>query len=309
MRPILVTSCTNRKKQLASPSLQARNLPPGTLSSVVSEWTGRVREAAYRIQARDLYGGRSFREALAAESELFVCSAGLGLIGTDVLIPPYNLTVIGTDADNVLQRIHEPHRVQPREWWDSLLRGLGVDPLSTLISSNADRLIVLALSSTYLQMVSEDLNSLSDDELRALRVIGRPGIRGNLPARVAACTVTYDDRLEGAGAGMTGTRSDFPQRAARHFIRTVLPKSQSADAPEHDALVSQSLAGYSPRVIEHRTRFSDDELKVIIRDVWNQAGGRVTAGLRILRRERHIACEQSRFKKLFAQVSEEIRKK
>jgi hypothetical protein len=306
MDVVLVTSCTNRKKQSASPALQARNLSPGTLSSVISEWTSRVREATDRIKARDLYGGRSFREALAAQSELFVCSAGLGVMGTDALIPPYNLTVTGTGADNVLQRIQERRPVQPSEWWNSLLSGLRIDPLSAVIARKTDRLIVLALSTTYLQMVSEDLDSLSDHALRHLRVIGRPGTRENLSPRVAASVVVYDDRLEGAGAGRAGTRSDFRQRAARHFILTVIPKSRNADAREHDALVSQSLVGYSPRVVEQRKRHLDSELKDIIRDVWKEAGGRVTTGLRILRRERHIACEQGRFKQLFAQISDEI---
>ncbi len=306
MNTILVTSCTNRKKESASPELRARNLPIGTLSSVVSEWTNRVREAADRIKARDLYGGRSFREALAAESELFVCSAGLGVMGTEALIPPYNLTVTGTNSDNVLQRIQQPHPVHPNEWWKSLLSGLGMEPLSAIIARYSDKLIVLALSSTYLQMVSEDLDSLPDDTLRRLRVIGRPGTRELLPPRLAASTVVYDDRLEGAGSGIAGTRSDFRQRAARHFIGTVLSKSPNANATEHDALVAQSLVSYSPRVVEQRKRHSDDELKDIIRDVWKEVGGRVTVGLRTLRRQRHIACEQSRFKKLFAQVSEEI---
>lgn len=65
-----------------------------------------------RIPAGKLYQGRAFREAeLAARAlsaEIYILSAGLGLVSQLDDVPAYSLTV-ANGADNILARLDPPH--------------------------------------------------------------------------------------------------------------------------------------------------------------------------------------------------------
>ena len=109
MRPIVVTACTNRKREAPSGELAARSLPQGDMHSVCAEWVARLASASGpRFSLSDLYCGRAFREAEAAShavgGELLVVSAGLGLVSATAAAPSYSLTLARESVDCVLKR-------------------------------------------------------------------------------------------------------------------------------------------------------------------------------------------------------------
>jgi hypothetical protein len=311
MRVALVSSCTNRKKLPPPSELQARNLAESSLPALAHEWSRRLSEANRTLSVRDLYGGRAFTEAIAASkaanADFFIISAGLGLVAIDERVPSYSLTVAGSDADNILRKVRDfPGR--PKHWWTALNRSLGRGaPLARLVEEHNDQLFVFALPSTYLEMVSEDLEALSAASIKRLRIIGLPTLKKFIPAQLVENLIAYDERLEAPDSSMSGTRSDFPQRAARHFITSVLadPNAAAESATEHAARVSRFLTQFSRPEIPNRERHTDAVLKNVIRGMWGDSQGRVTSGLKLLRRERGIACEQARFKRLFWEVAAE----
>jgi len=308
MRIGLITSCTNRKRQPAPPQLRARNLGPGSIHVVATDWANRVRGEQSRTRARDLYGGRSFSEAKAASTiagaALYIVSAGLGLVEADDLIPSYSLTVTGADPDNVLARL--VGSVSPKSWWSALCAALQTTrPLTQLVSTKTDHLFILALPRSYFDLIAEEIQALPQEALRRLRIIGLSSIKAHIAPNVSSSVVVYDERLEVAGGSLSGTRSDFVQRAARHFLTTVLPDARVASAQEHNRLVAAQLSPFKAPVRPIRSRLSDDALRAVIREFWDDTGGRVTAGLRLMRRDRQLACEQSRFKRLFWEVAAE----
>lgn len=310
MRVALVSSCTNRKKLSAAPELQARNLPEGAAESVAREWVKRLDAAPQRVGAKNLYAGRAFTEVLAANPFLtggtHILSAGLGLVALDQPAPGYSLTVAGRDPDNILKKISGAERLRSSDWWQALTHALGtIRPLSRLIGESADTLFVLALPSTYVELVQEDLGHLLGEAAARTRIIGLPSLRKSLPESVRGSLISYDERLEAADSGWAGTRSDFPQRAARHFLSAILPASENGSIDEHASRVSDFLSRLSRPTTPMRQRHTDEALKEIIRDMWVESEGRVTNGLRLLRREKKIACEQSRFKRLFWEVAAE----
>jgi hypothetical protein len=309
MRVCLISSCTNRKKLQPQPQMRARELPGGTLDSIAAEWSGRVSTALPRVRARDLYAGRAFTEAVAAaeagKGGLHVVSAGLGLISADSEVPAYSLTVAGNDEDNVLRKVRVD-RPAPSSWWTILNRALGCDkPLAALMARSSDDLFVIALPSTYLDLLADELESLPASGVLRIRLVGLSSLEKLLPAKIAGAFVPYDERLEAVAGTHAGTRSDFPQRAARHFIESILVKDRIASAEEHARQVAKFLDGFERPQIPTRERHTDEMLKEVIRGIWSESQGRVTNGLRVLRRERQIACEQSRFKRLFWEVAEE----
>jgi hypothetical protein len=179
-------------------------------------------------------------------------------------------------------------------------------PLSRLITSGVADRVVLALPSTYLDLVADDLASLSVQAASCVRVIGLPSLAANLPSVLASALVPYDERLENKRSGYAGTRADFAQRAARHFMTCILARSAQASAAEHAAQVEHFLADFSRPRMQRRERIPDERVKEVIRDMWNESGGRVGHSLRMLRRQRRLSCEQSRFKRLFWEVAAEM---
>jgi hypothetical protein len=308
MKVALITSCTSRKRLMPLPLLRARRLARAPLADLAAEWVRRVESAPSHTPAREFYAGRSFTEALAAanrcQGTLHIVSAGVGLIHVDDGVPPYSLTTTGRTSDNVLTRVDGEG--QPAQWWTALNRKLHQrDPLSRLITSPAADLYVLALPATYVDMVSEDLASLSAQVASSVRVIGLPSLAANLPPVLASALVPYDERLQNPRSGHAGTRADFAQRAARHFVTAILARGPHRSAIQHAADVEQFLSGFSRPQIPQRERIPDERVKEVIRDMWKASGGRAGHSLRMLRRERRLSCEQSRFKRLFWEVAAE----
>jgi hypothetical protein len=307
MRAVLVSSCTNRKKVAAPATLQARTLQSSSLELLAEEWQERCVLAEEKVPVRSLYAGRAFTEALAAadvaDGGCYIVSAGLGLVSMEDEVPSYSLTVAGKDENNILSKVEGSH-ASPAEWWAVLTRSqLKKSPLSDLIENSLDSLVVLALPSSYVELVADDLAALSALAAKRVRVIGLPSLRTFLPETVVDSLVPYDERFEAPESGRAGTRSDFPQRAARHFMESIVTLAASGDAKLHSSLVAKALDGYCRPKRPQRERHTDEMLKEVIHDLWAESQGRVTNALRLLRSKRKIACEQSRFKRLFWEVA------
>lgn len=309
MQVALISSCTNRKKRPPPSDLLARTLPQGSLEAVAIEWVRRISLSTKDLSARDLYAGRAFTEALAAAKAggggFHIVSAGLGLVGADDQAPSYSLTVAGDDEDNALRKA-TPRGAKPSHWWKALTLAQSKErPLSHLIAQQVDRSFVLALPSSYVELVADDLAAVSDRDLTRVRIVGLPNLEKYLPKTITKAFVPYDERLEAASEGRAGTRSDFPQRAARHFIESIWRTQPSASTEEHRQAVTSFLSKLKTPARPERVRHTDEMLKEVIREFWDESEGRVTNGLRLLRRKRQIACEQSRFKRLFWEVAAE----
>jgi hypothetical protein len=307
-RIALITTCTNRKTGTVPKALMARNLPVLPPAALAKEWVNRLKRSETRVQASELYCGRAFREseACAAENraDLQIISAGYGLIGAHDLISPYNLTVAVGTVDSLGRGGRQPEGVPPDQWWLRVNAAFGRRyPLSTLVRDAPDRLYVLAVSGPYLELISRDLEALPESLLRRVRIIG-PQLRPlATQARWSAVVLGYDDRLDGPDSNCRGTRSDFPQRAARHFLRTVGQRRAHASVEEHRQIIEKALSGWrAPKRID-RPRYTDEELRTVIDRMWKQTGGQVGRGLRLLRDSKKIACEQGRFKRLFWEVA------
>lgn len=303
----IITTCTNRKRVAVSAALRARTLSNGTESVVAGEWIERVGEAKSTQLTHsvvDVYGGRSFQEALRASpcrSRIVVVSAGLGLLRGDDEIPGYSLTVSPGSPDSVVSKVTDWNLTN---WWRYVRQG----PFSRIsfeevFESDRDEVVVFALSAPYLSLIVCDLLALPVEWLARARLVGLKQSR--VPPELSHLVMPYDDRLEDPTGGYQGTRADFPQRAARHFVETVL-STGARTAFEDQGRVQRHLARWSPRVSRERRRLDDDELKAAIWKAWPSTGGRSGQTLRFLRDELGVACEQGRFKKLFAQVRETI---
>jgi hypothetical protein len=298
--PLVLTSCTNRKRFAPPSELTARSVRPGDLRSVAREWRKRVKTASVRVPIVDLYCGRAFRQAEAAATEakagFFVVSAGLGLLSSSACAPSYSLTITPGAADNVLARISG--LPTPAEWWRelSLTCPLG-SSISHAIGSHRGP-IMLALSATYLAMVADDLAVLPSRTRARLRVFTlTPASMIVEPLR--PYVMPYDGRFDGSGSPIPGTRGDFAQRSLAHFVATILSRHPKADFDGHAEAAERLLAKLRPHKVLKRTKQSDAEITALIHRHWDDAHGQSSRMLRYLRDNLGIACEQGRFRNLF----------
>lgn len=308
MRPILITSCSSRKTVPVNDRLQAATLPQGTLTRVAAIWKDRLKNHHCKLTASALYNGRGAREALkaadASSASHWIISAGLGLISATEEVPAYDLTVSGTGSNQIQRKIVREH-FDSRAWWRELAkRRRPHRTLTHLVTANPRALILVALPANYLSMVLNDLTQLGSSDLKRLRIVGSTPTA--IPDALRSVWLPYDERLDSPLSPIRGTRSDFPQRAARHFFEIVWPHMRTSSAVAHTNAVSKALVDLPFPFIEKRKRLDDAELLSNIKRLWERAGGKSGRMLRILRDDESIACEQGRFKVLFKEAKRQL---
>jgi len=297
--PLMIAACSSRKRPL--PAIRAADLSGGATEAVGRDWVARLRQQP-RQPALELYCGRSVREAeqaaLRLGGDLLFASAGLGWVQATEHVPSYGMTIVPGN-DNVLDLLEGDSGAD--NWWRWLNDN---SPFATSVAHAVERTdgpVIVALPRAYLAMVEADFLALPERQRSRLRIIQR---RGGLRPELQAWTLTYDDRLEAADE-WAGTRADFASRAARHFVERVLPNLPHGDAQEHEQAVQTALAAWTASPARIGARRSDDELRQVVARHWDEAGGRTTRLLRILRDDLEIACEQGRFARLVSSMRAE----
>lgn len=310
MSVLLVTPCTNRKLGLARvSSLSPSLLQVGPQEYVTDQWLSLVQASSYCCSADNLYGGRGFKEALSTVETnrywLWIISAGLGLINAQTVVPAYNLTVTPDNTHSIQSRI-SGRPFCARSWWSNLntrLRG-GRD-LAALVRSSPHSTVVITLSVAYANLVSSDLMQLAAHELNQIRIVGPTSVE-SLPEPLRPCWMPYDTRFDGPDSPLPGTRADYPQRVARHFVTMIERGGSEASLVDHRAGVSAFMQELAPPVRVERVRMDDDSIRSVIREHWEDANGSSTRMLRILRDNKGIRCEQGRFARIFRDLKQGI---
>lgn len=281
-----------------------------SLTSLVHGWVKANASAAHHEAAVNLYQGRSFAEAKMAAREigadLYVISAGHGLIHSGHRIPSYNLTVSASPG-NELHRVLSRLQNTSSDWWQLLTRQFDEDrSIAAMMDRTGNAPVLLAVPSPYLSMISQDLAGLSEKQVARLRIFTSEYGASELPPRLRSAVMPYDERLEGL-PNFDGTRVDFAQRALRHFVLVLqghlLPPERAKDQVLHaiNALVKP--------VPPKREKKSDAEIIELIRENWERLNGSSAALLRYLRDDALVACEQGRFAMLRRGVQMQLNSK
>lgn len=275
------------------------------LGTLADTWLRQVRtiDGIALRPAADLYTGRSISEARRAAASLaaplHIVSAGHGLLHADDCIPAYDVTVSAA-ADNALHRCLVRLDKTPADWWQALIASFGQQrSLAALLAGSPNAIVLLAVPSIYLRLLAHELADLGDDAIARLRIITSPHGASTLPPSLQAAVMPYDERLEGLAA-FAGTRSDFPQRALRHFATVLAGHALPSDRARQR--VTEAMEALCKPVLPARRRQSDDEIIALLRQNWARFNGSATALLRFLRDEALVACEQSRFRSLRQQL-------
>lgn len=298
---IVLTNCTARKRS-GSQALRLRPPDAGNgLHQAVFQWKSALAAHGPQMPARTLYVGRSMSEAKrvceALAADLWVASAGAGLIHGDDTLAPYDVTASGgiESLHVLLQRLG----ATPSEWWRALR---GRCSLAELIRSTPKAIVLAALPASYLQLIADDLAELEESEIARVRIFTSRVGAEMLSGSASAAVMPYDDRLEDISK-YKGTRADFPQRALRHFVEAL--HGHRLDQAAGRIAVAMSLESRAWPQATTRRRADDEEIKEMIRREWDRTGGRCSVMLRWIRDDALVSCEQSRFSQLWRAVRSE----
>ena len=291
----VITICTHRKKAAPPSAATPVSLPVGTQEAVQSAWMERLRALPANVEASKLYSGRGFGLATQAaelvRSKLYILSAGLGLVPSDRKVPVYGLTVSGGHAESVAARV--TGELDISAWFSALCSGPHSDQWTDALGRGSGR-VLIALTRPYAEMVGESLSALEPQVLARLRIFGA-SLGDALPASLHPALAPYDDRLD---AIFPGTRADFAQRAMLHFARYIAHANDAQDRDSDYVAVDAALDGITAPDRLRRPRRTDEEILHLISVRLRSQPG-IARILRALRDEEGIACEQSRFSRLY----------
>jgi hypothetical protein len=290
----VLAPCASRKFIQPEPVATAVALPKGAQAAVETAWRQVSARLPARVPACELYGGRGFglsREAASrASAELYVISAGLGLVRSDRVVPSYGVTVSDRGDQAIARRVIG--RFDPASWWKAVSCGVYSENLASVARRHRGLLLV-ALTTPYAAMIGGELAALPAEARARMRLFGH-GIAAVLPKPLAGSVMPYDARLD---AAVPGTRTDFAQRALRHFCQHV-PLDGSVDASRGAEEVGKLIASYEAPTAPVRPRRSDEEMVALITGHLHHTTG-IGRILRLVRDSDGLACEQARFSRLY----------
>lgn len=303
---IVVTNCTGRKRGSAAlVSLQAAKLR-GSAAAVAASWVKELRRQPSEDLAINFYGGRSFSEARRTaeflDAPLGVVSAGLGLIWGADSIPRYDLTI--SEGDNSIVEHLLSQGESSADWWEALnVAWQRPQPFRRALVAHPGAVVLLALPSTYLAMVQAELAQLPAEQRERLRIFTSEAGARALPRELLTQAMPYDERLEGSRQDK-GTRTDFAQRAMRHFVTTL--QAHALPIEEARERVQVALSELSKPHVPVREKKTDDEIVATLKANWAEHRGESGRLLKFLRRDAGFACEQSRFRDLWRAVRDDL---
>lgn len=307
MSYLVITNCTGRKS--ISPSSSLKKSPKiskvSQIQDAANSWAEAIRADVTKIEAQALYQGRTIVDTKSAQEHLnadvYVISAGLGLVNFEDSIPSYELTV---NEDSQFSKSLKRFGHTNQDWWAALNKSLKKtsSPISRLLAKNNYKRILISLPSSYLEMISGDLWSADPRQLKKILIFTSPYGITFIPEQWQLLGLPYDERLEDRKSGYSGTRSDFPQRAMKHFVKEV--DMPNEPLPKIIKQLNAKLAKLKKPVAPNRTKISDPELIKLINKNWKKFDGQTSKLLRFLRDEALVSCEQSRFQKICSQIRE-----
>ena len=260
-----------------------------------AEWRRRLQAVdADRYPAHDLYVGEHWRAVwdayeltlkFSSRTELWVISAGYGLISAARRVKSYGATFSSGSFDSVWRGLEEgERRARLRDWWAGLPHEA---TLAELLGR--DNVVLLTAGATYVDAVDADLcEAARADRTRERFSLVSAGTHGDDTA------LPVDGRLRGA---LGGTDNGLNAR-----VLTLLAATAYEHRFRHSKMAAllRNLAETSPPTDRRVGRLSSDQQIVRQIDEIRHRDPTIsrTRALTVLR-DAGIACEQSRFAALW----------
>jgi hypothetical protein len=199
----LIVTCTKRKTAAAGSTVFPEAKDAGSACEAWKRILAQTGINQTAITAGDLYTGQHWSRAAAAASrtgaELWIISAGLGLLHSSDPIVPYDATFSSMPFS---------HRAMWQELTARPLTNRRSSSLTALMQERPDDRFVIAASPVYLRAVEEDLCSARRalHSLDQLTIVTSQGYRGHLSENVR---MTNAGMMKTLNTNMTGLNLSY----------------------------------------------------------------------------------------------------
>lgn len=315
----IIASCTERKRAPIPEDLHLGSLEDGLPSVRAEKWWARLtaRRDVARQPASDLYGGEHWTLAQRSlevltdaqiDADLWIASAGYGLIRASAPLCPYSATFAQGVPDSVtrgaLAGWTRPAILQA--WWACLGRFPGPEArecrsVQALATRSPHSALIVVGSPDYIRAMRQDLLA-ARDALRTphqLIVISNRDLSSD--DELSRHLIPVDERCRTL---LGGTMQGLNARVAHNLLEwghqgpLTVPRLRQ----RYDDMVSDAEKPTKP----NRERMNDDDVLVFLRaELARTPRAGWTLLLRTLR-DSGRACEQRRFRELHQQVRDEV---
>jgi hypothetical protein len=293
-RIVLVAACAQRKRIPVLPDLSLASLSARP-EERLHEWRERLASTpAPRLTAESMYAGDHWSAVLEAyrlsstyssRTELWIISAGYGLIESSSQIKPYSATFSSGKPDSVWRGPIDGGRIeQLQAWW----RGLNQRTTLEDVMPSGDGAMLIAAGADYLTAIRTEVERLAHTGDEHLSVIsaGSHSKRASLPV------------TGGLRTALGGTDSALNARVLRLIAATAHEHEFRYSRMER--LLNHLAHSTRPPPRQRGNAATDAALQDFIRSLRRRVPGiSRTRALRDLRAS-GIACEQNRFAAIWA---------
>jgi len=193
-------------------------------------------------------------------------------------------------------------RFDPVEWWSKISNRR----ISETIESRPDDLFVIACSRAYLEMIMDDLLSLTEEARSRIRIVGND-LEQISDYELFDYIMPYDLRLNSIDSPYAGSKIDFAQRAAHHLVKEVIIKNPDGTPKEHQQAVFASMESFGS--LEDAVRnhsIPNEDLRILLLKEWNNAFGRLTRLLGLVRQKYGFSCSENRLKLVMDEIKADM---
>ena len=310
----VIVSCTNRKRFASVPETCVRSVGGDNLGTRLALWKRNLRSAATTGHRADcVYMGdhwsvvRTIPEVASATGlrvQLWICSAGYGLIRPETEIKAYQATFARGEDDYIGAGLRQDEHTLHR-WWEGVcsyrfpMQSQAPRTIAGIAAAFPKTPILVALSADYLNAVAEDLSRVLvrpyfHDHL-AIISCGTPRPNARWKHHLLPCDASVACTLGGALTSLNA-------RIARYLVQSVM----NTELTIHSlTTVANSMNQSGGTAVPSRIPQSDTNVAAFIRNGLAQSPG--TSKTRLLQdfRRSGQACEQKRFGAIYARVRDE----
>ncbi len=305
----VVVTCTKQKRVPAPKNLRLESVKAGTLEERFLEWKRRLSSTdVEKHRVAELYCGDHWATVRKFHSnkfkvEIWIASAGYGLLKLTDYVAPYAATFSRGNADSIFRKINaEKQSEASQEWWNHLTTWPFSDhcrSINQLCATRADQSFLVVASDNYLRAIGEDLaKAVTQLESRQQLAILSAGCKA-LPD-LSDCLLPCDARLQHL---VGGARRSLNTRVAEYLITGAKSPPNFTKLKKRLTNVMQDLPDIP--TFDRQPVSDDDVVEFILRELRIDPSLAHTPLLRQFRDEGR-ACEQSRFRNLYTKTKSEI---
>lgn len=310
----LVVSCTKRKRFINDISPTVRSLFSETLKSKQAQWIATLNLLQPKaVPAKDIYIGDHWSVArslvddqnrIEKKINLWVCSAGYGLISADSKIVPYHATFMKNSDDSVAKGdSQDAFRKNNQLWWNRLSKWEGPTPgqprsIAELAGTFPKSPLMVVGSRDYIEALYPDLQEalehLFDPDFLMIISTELRDFAG-LNRHIIPCDSRMQQLLGGALVSIN-----------IRMAKKIIEENEYDDLKAHIMVEKYRHLLNSLPTLSQRKRIisGNDTVKEFIMHSLKLNSNCTHSKLLRRYREKGFACEQSRFRKLFLEVRE-----